>query len=171
MQLRAGAAAHLGAVRPVRGLRMSDTRGLLSRITDLRQRLAQAQGLLQEAGSAASALHAVGPDGTDRTERLERDVTAGARVQELLDGSLRQIAGAISGEDAIRPTQLTTRAKRLLERGREPVGRLRQLADEPTVTADADDPLARGVRRAAAMTESAIRLVQAFPESPSAQLR
>jgi hypothetical protein len=149
---------------------MSDTRGLLSRITDLRQRLTQAQGLLQEAGTAAVALQS--PPGTDLTERLEREVVAGARVQALLDGSLRQIAGALSGEDAIRPTQLTARAKRLLERGRELVGRLRRLADDPAVTATGpDDPLARGVRQAAAMTESAVRLVQAFPVSPSAQLR
>jgi HD-GYP domain-containing protein (c-di-GMP phosphodiesterase class II) len=141
---------------------MSDTRGLLSRITDLRQRLAQAQGLFAEGG----------PAGTDLAERLEHEVLAGGRVQALLDGSLRQIAGALSGEDAIRPTQLTARARRLLERGRELVGRLQSLADDPALPADdPDDPLVRGVRSAAAMTESAVRLVQAFPESPSAQLR
>src|SRR5205085_669705 len=37
--------------------------------------------------------------------------------------------------------------------------------------AEADDPLAQGVRAAAAMTETAVRLVQAFPDAPSAQLR
>ncbi len=153
---------------------MSDTQGILARISDLRQRLAQAQGLLQEAGSAAAALHDPPRTaaGTDLTERLEREVLAGRRVQELLDGSLRQIAGALTGEDGIRPTQLTARARRLLERGRELVGRLQQLADDPVLPADdPDDPLARGVRSAAAMTESAVRLVQAFPEAPSAQLR
>src|SRR5918912_1129857 len=154
---------------------MSDTRALLNRISDLRQRLAQAQGLLQEAGTAAAVLHDP-PRGaaaaTDLTERLEREVLAGRRVQELLDGSLRQLAGALTGEDGIRPTQLTARARRLLERGRELVGRLRQLADDPVLPADdPDDPLARGVPVAAAMTESAVRLVQAFPEAPSAQLR
>src|SRR4051812_40870274 len=148
--------------------RMSDTRGLLSRITDLRQRLSQAQGQLPEGVAGRSEAAAV----VDLAERLEREVLAGGRVQALLDGSLRQIAGALSGEDAVRPTQLTARARRLLERARELVGRLRPLADDPVLPADdLDDPLVRGVRSAAAMTESAVRLVQAFPESPSAQLR
>src|SRR5437763_8253572 len=86
--------------------RMSDTRALLSRITDLRKRLAQAQGLLLEAGATAAAVKDA-PPGTDLAEQLERDVIAGGRVQELLDGSLRQIAGALRGEDmSLRPTQL-----------------------------------------------------------------
>src|SRR5207244_2422261 len=142
---------------------------LLSRITDLRRRLASAQGLLQEAGATVAAQS---KPGTDLTERLEREVVAGGRVQELLDGSLRQIAGALSGEDVVRPTHLTARARRLLERARELVGRLKPLAIDPALPADdPDDPLVRGVRRAAAVTEAAVRLVQAFPESPGGQLR
>jgi hypothetical protein len=150
---------------------MSDTRALLSRITDLRRRLAQAQGLLLEAGAVASAAHDA-PAGTDLAERLERDVLAGGRVQQLLDGSLRQIAGALRGDDSVRPTQLTARARRLLERARDLVGRLKPLASDPALPADdPDDPLVRGVRNAAAVTEAAVRLVQAFPDSPGGQLR
>src|SRR5437764_939993 len=53
-------------------------------------------------------------------------------------------------------------------------GLLSRVTDPPQRPApadDLDDPLVRGVRSAAAMTESAVRFVQAFPESPSAQLR
>ena len=125
---------------------MSDTRALLSRITDLRKRLANAQGLLLEAGATAAAAQDA-PPGTDLAERLERDVIAGGRVQQLLDGSLRQIAGALKGEDTVRPTQLTARARRLLEWARELVGRLKPLAVDPVLPAnDPDDPLVRGVR-------------------------
>jgi HD-GYP domain-containing protein (c-di-GMP phosphodiesterase class II) len=150
---------------------MSDTRALLARITDLRRRLANAQGLLLEAGATASAVQEA-PPGTDLAEKLEREVIAGGRVQQLLDGSLRQIAGALKGEDTVRPTQLTARARRLLERARELVRCLKPLAADPILPAnDADDPLVRGVRTAAAVTEAAVRLVQAFPESPGVQLR
>jgi HD domain len=150
---------------------MSDTRALISRITDLRKRLANAQGLLLEAGATAAAAQDA-PRGTDLAERLERDVIAGGRVQQLLEGSLRQIAGALKGEDTVRPTQLTARARRLLERAREIVGQIKPLASDPALPAnDPDDPLVRGVRAAAAVTEAAVRLVQAFPESPGMQLR
>src|SRR5207302_347161 len=150
---------------------MSDTRALLARITDLRRRLANAQGLLLEAGATAAAAHDA-PPGTDLAERLEREVLAGGRVQQLLDGSLRQIAGALKGEDTVRPTQLTARARRLLEQARELVSRLKPLAVDPALPHDDPDaPLVRGVRTAAAVTEAAVRLVQAFPESPGAQLR
>ncbi|HEX4590247.1 MAG TPA: hypothetical protein VH120_09990, partial [Gemmataceae bacterium] len=150
---------------------MSDTRALLARITDLRRRLANAQGLLLEAGATAAAAQDA-PRGTDLAEKLERDVIVGGRVQQLLDGSLRQIAGALKGEDSVKPTQLTARARRLLERAKELVGRLKQLAGDPVLPPnDPDEPLVRGIRAAAAVTESAVKLVQAFPESPGVQLR
>src|SRR5262245_27272035 len=153
-----------------RGRRMSDTRGLLQRITALRQRLNQAQGMLQEAGATAANLLAA-PKAPDLAEKLEEQVAAGARVQALLDGSLRQIAGVLDGEAGIRPTQLTTRVRRLLERGRELLHRLRSLAQDPAMTDDVDDPLVHCVRSATAMLETGMRFVQAFPDAPSAQLR
>jgi hypothetical protein len=150
---------------------MSDTRALLARIIDLRRRLASAQGLLLEAGATATAAQEA-PPGTDLAEKLERDVIAGGRVQQLLEGSIRQIAGAIKGEDTVRPIQLTSRARRLLERAMELVGRLKAVAADSAVQAnDSDDPLVRGIRAAGAVTESAVKLVQAFPESPGVQLR
>src|SRR5262245_15761010 len=88
------------------GARMTDTRGLLQRITALRQRLDQAQGTLREAGAAAAVLLATA-NTPGLTERLEESVAAGTKVQALLDSSLRQIAGVLAGEDGIRPTRLT----------------------------------------------------------------
>lgn len=149
---------------------MSDTRALLARITDLRRRLAHAQGLLLEAGATAAAAKDAHPN-VDVAVSLEREVVIGGRVQELLDGSLRQIAVALRGDDAVRPTQLTARARRLLEQAKELVARLKPLAADPVLPDDADDPLVRGVRSAAAVTEAAVRLVQAFPDSAGGQLR
>src|SRR5262245_13120744 len=149
---------------------MSDTRGLLKRITALRQRLDQAQGMLQEAGATAAKLLSQTAS-ADLPDRLEQEVATGARVQALLDSSLRQIADVLDGGDGIRPTHLTAKVRRLLERGRELVHRLRRLADDRLLPDDVDDPLVQGVRSAAAMLESALRFVQAFPDSPSAQLR
>jgi len=65
---------------------------------------------------------------------------------------------------------LTARARRVLERGRDLLGRLRSLAaglDAHTVS----DPLVYMHRETMSMTETALRMVQAFPNAPSAQLR
>jgi len=146
---------------------MDNNDDLLARITALRQRLEQAQGLLREASASLPETPAA-----DLAEQLEKEVVASTRVQSLLDGSLRQIAGALSGEDCIHPTHLTARARELLERGRGMVLELRKLADDPIVSSDdPDDPLVQGVRRTSAMVESALRFIQAFPNAPSGQLR
>jgi hypothetical protein len=146
---------------------MADGDGLLARIQALRQRLEQAQGLLREASAVLPSTPAA-----ELADQLEREVYAGTRVQALLDGSLRQIAGALNGEDRIRPSQLTARARQLLERGRVLLLDLRRIADDPLVLDDdPDDPLVQGIRRTSAMLESALRFVQAFPDAPSSQLR
>src|SRR5262249_46391889 len=151
-------------------LNMSDTRVLLGKITELRQRMGKGEGL------TAAAL--LGGD-TDEPgdESLDSQIADGERRQALLDASLRQLSDGISGNE-IRPTRLIGRARHLLERGRELVGQLRHLADEPllikgdSVSEDSsDDPLLLSFRETSSMTESALRLVQAFPDAPSAQLR
>ena len=155
---------------------MSDTRVLLGKITELRQRLAQVQGLVGEASRSAAAL--LGPDAAAPADApLEVRLADGERRQALLDASLRQLADGMSGNE-IRPTRLIGRTRHLLERGRELVGRLRHLADEallikgdPVSDDSSEDPLLQTFRDTAAMTESALRLVQAFPDAPSAQLR
>jgi HD-GYP domain-containing protein (c-di-GMP phosphodiesterase class II) len=145
---------------------------ILSKIAALRQRLEQAQGLVRDAGSAADSLLAAGADQAGSVSQLERKVAAGARQHALLDSSLRQLPGVLaSGEMAILPSQLTARACRLLKRGRELLGQLRSLTDEPLLQEDAPGPLAVRHREIAGMIDAVLRTVQAFPEAPSAQLR
>jgi hypothetical protein len=150
---------------------MTETQALLGKIAALRQRLEQAQGLVTEAGSAAAAL--AGGDG-GRLEVLRRRAAAGAEHDALVDASLRQLGGDTPAQPL--PTQLTARARRVIERGRELLARLRPLADhlEPRPQSPQHpeaDPLARLYRDTAAMADSALRMVQALPDAPSAQLK
>jgi HD-GYP domain-containing protein (c-di-GMP phosphodiesterase class II) len=136
---------------------MKDTQELLSKIAALRQQLEQARG--------------TGPArGTGRLWRLEGQVAAGARHSHLLDGALRQLP-ATPDEAPTLPRQLTARAHRLLLRGRDLLDQLRRMADEPHLAPESADPLAVHYRETAAMADVALRLVQAFPDAPSAQLR
>jgi hypothetical protein len=150
---------------------MSDTRALLGKVRDLRQRLSQVQGLVGEANKAAAALLAPEADAP-----LEERLSEGARRQALLDASIKQLSDESAGNE-IRPTRLIGKVRQQLERGRELVTRLKKLAEEPIVSqgdpdgTEGDDPLLHAYRETAAMTESTLRLVQAFPDAPSAQLR
>src|SRR5262249_24427410 len=107
---------------------MSDTQMLLSKISALRQRLEQAQGLAREAGAAVAGL--VETDGGERLARLERQSAAGSDNAALFDGVLRQLVEAPppGGEATAMPARLTARARRILERGRELLLALRSLA-------------------------------------------
>ena len=147
---------------------------LLGKIRELRQRLSQVQGLVGEASKTASAL--LGAEVSDDAP-LEEKIAEGARRQALLDSSIRQLTDESNSSD-IRPTRLIVKVRQQLERGRELVGKLRRLAEDPLISqgdpvigADADDPLLHAYRETAAMTESTLRLVQAFPDSPSSQMR
>jgi HD-GYP domain-containing protein (c-di-GMP phosphodiesterase class II) len=138
---------------------MTETQLLLSKISALRQRLEQAQGLAQEAESAA---------GANRVALLGRQVAAGRDHDALLDSSLRQL-----GDSPAAPARLgllTSRARRLLERGRDLLSALRGLGDRLSPDTAAE-PLTAHYRDTAALTDTTLRLVQAFPESPSAQMR
>src|SRR4051794_41082492 len=104
---------------------MSETQTLLGKIAALRQRLEQAQGLANEAGSAAAAL--AGDDGA-RLEVLQRKAEAGAEHDSLVDASLRHLVSE-AAPTTVLPAQLTARARRVIERGRELLARLRPLAD------------------------------------------
>ena len=148
---------------------MTETQTLVAKITAIRQRLEQAQGLANEAGSAAAAL--VNGDGA-RLETLRHKVEAGAEHDALVDASLRQLTDTEAAPVHVFPTQLTARARRVIERGRELLAQLRPLADplESEVTSPghpAADPLARLYRETAAMTDTTLRMVQAFPNAPS----
>jgi HD-GYP domain-containing protein (c-di-GMP phosphodiesterase class II) len=146
---------------------MTDTQELLGKIAALRRRLQQAQGLAQEAGSAAAAL--AGGAGM-HLKTLERFVEAGA----VHDAGVDEIARAARPRDepGTMPRQLTARARRSLERGRQLLDQLRLLADTfaAMVEADRADPLAVYYRATAAMTDTALRMVPHFPDGPAAQL-
>ncbi len=150
---------------------MSGTQVLLSRIAALRQQLEQAQSpqaeptSLQDTRASAS-----------RLRQLEQHVTNGSRQTTLLDSTLRQMNAESSGPDsAVLPRQLTASARRLLEHGRKLLTQLRSLADTLDATLHPDgsgaDPLAEYYRSTAAMADTTLRMVQAFPDAPSAQLR
>ena len=152
---------------------MSDARALLGKIRDLRQRLAQVQGLVGEANRAAASL-ASGGD-LESESSIDGRLPEGADRQALLNASVRQLSNESSGEE-IRPTRLIEKVRVQLERGRELIGRLKTLADEKILaegdpSLDNDDTLLRAYRDTASMTESTLRLVQAFPDSPTSQMR
>jgi HD-GYP domain-containing protein (c-di-GMP phosphodiesterase class II) len=150
---------------------MTDTQVLLGKIAALRQRLEQAQGLAREAGSAVAALTEDIQGERGRTWRLERRVAAAAEDAFVLDGSLRQLAEVATGAGPATtlPHQLTARARRVLERAGELLDQLRSLADQ--FEAQTSDPLEAFYRGTTAMTETVLRVVQAFPDSASGQLR
>src|SRR5207248_6112676 len=109
-----------------------------------------------------------GVDESDSLQRLQSQIEAGTQQTLLLDRTLRRLTETEATSPL--PRELTRRARRALELGRGLLGQLRALAEElDNDNADAD-PLARLYGDTVAMTDSALRLVQAFPDSPSAQL-
>src|SRR5262245_43722501 len=152
--------------------RMSDTGALLNDIAALRQRLKQAEGLADSANAAAASLLEDAPCGPARVHHLERCIRDGARQTALLDGTLHQLRAVapVAAQPAVLPTQLTARAHRLLKKGRDLLSKLRTMGDEPLLE-DAVAPLAVRYRELMAMTYTALQTVQAYPNSPSAQLR
>jgi hypothetical protein len=153
---------------------MSETHALLGKITALRKRLEQARGLADEAGSAAAALASGGVS-------FEELVAAGAAHDAELDRAVRPLTEVL-GADAPQPLprQLTSRARRALERGRDLLTRLRSLADAfepPPASAaggwllDRGDPLTLLYRETAAIADTSLRMVPLFPDTATAQLR
>ena len=127
---------------------MSDTRALLDRITSFRERLQQEA--VDPNALAPKALAENGP---------------------ALSQSLRTLAGDVATESAF-PKTLTMRTRQLLEEARELVTTQREVSANPFLR-EADEPtaLAKHHRETVALTESALRLVQAYPDSASAQVR
>jgi HD-GYP domain-containing protein (c-di-GMP phosphodiesterase class II) len=113
-------------------------------------------------------------------DQLTTRVTAGLQQNVLLDGSLRRMADpAEPTAEARLPRHLTARARRMLEHSRELIAALRRLGERLAKsiefaveeTARESDPLVRLFRETVAMADTSLRLVQAFPDAPSAQLR
>lgn len=159
---------------------MNDTQALLDKITALRQRLEQARGLVDDAGSAAASLVQERGNKDVAPWNLERQARAGAQADSLLDVLLRPLAGAPGLERL--PGQLTARARWLLERVRELLARLRTLGDdlarvpppdqgEERALSEEDEPLTAWYRATVAMADAALRMIGTFPDAPSTQLR
>jgi HD-GYP domain-containing protein (c-di-GMP phosphodiesterase class II) len=112
-----------------------------------------------------------------RLQRLERQVSIGTQQTLFLDSALRQLTPAPPVSATALPRQLTARARRILEQGRALLEQLRRLAEEfdpidESTEGPADaDPLARRYHETAAMADTALRMLQAFPDAASVQLR
>lgn len=160
---------------------MSETRVLLGKIQALRQRLEQAQGLANEARTAAAALVEEPNGGGRRLATFERLVEENNEHDHQLDGLVRPLTALVhNDEPRVLPRQLTSRARRALERGRELLLHLRQLADAfdrmeegdaPPPLFERGDPLARLYRETIALSDTALRMIPLFPETTSAQLK
>lgn len=156
---------------------MTETQALLGKITALRQRLEQAQKLASEATSAATRLLGAPAVAASPLAVLERRVGAAAEHDAAVDAVARTVAPDVDAPPL--PRQLTMRARRVLERGRDLLGRLRDLSDcfaapldEPGEVRlfDRADPLTWFYRETASMTDTSLRLVPLFPQTASAQL-
>ncbi len=143
---------------------MSETQVLLGRIVSLRQRLEQSHEQARKTAASAAGALAVGPA---RVGALQRVASEGAEHARLLD-TVRP-AGAPQGPGCDVPAVLTARARRCLERGRDLFQAVRDLADDPEVQDGAGIASALH-REATGLTDAALRMLQALPDSPGAQL-
>jgi len=151
--------------------KMSETQALLSRIVSLRQRLEQARGLARAAGANAADILA-GPEipaGPARVAVLEEALAEGKDHGHHLDHAVRPLTSSREPGPSL-PAQLTARARRALERGRDLFQALRGLADEPVVREPGSVASAL-YGETSALTDSALRMVQGLPDSPALQLQ
>jgi HD-GYP domain-containing protein (c-di-GMP phosphodiesterase class II) len=167
---------------------MSETQVLLTRITALRQQLERATELTKDAHATGAAWLEADTGQEDGMRCLERHVAEGSTQSLLLDSALRQLTPASAVQDAAPlPRQLTARTRRILEQGRELLNQLRVLADalEPDQETGRDGdprvpdtpleqhwkgPFTRRYQETVAMANTALRIVQAFPDAATAQL-
>ncbi len=149
---------------------MSDTRTLLLKIQEFRQRLDALPRLVAEPVRVADVGDAPSP------ERLPGKIAAGSRTQAILEQSIRHLATAEPLKASV-PNQLTSRARRLIAEASELVACLKKLADDallsgpPSDQQEQADPLAIWFRETAAMMGPAVRMAQSLPDSASEQLR
>ena len=149
---------------------MSDTRMLLQKIQAFRQRLDALPRLVAEPIMVAA--DNVAPSENKVTDKI----AAGSRTQAILEQSIRHLNDSETPPPV--PTQLTARARRILEEAKGLIGYLRSLADDPLLAgpspeqqSDETDPLAIWFRETSALMGPAVRLAQSLPDAPSEQLR
>jgi HD-GYP domain-containing protein (c-di-GMP phosphodiesterase class II) len=146
---------------------MSETQVLLGRIAALRKRLSES------VVSNAAPL---------QLAEAVRQADEGAAHDVLVDAAVRPATARAEPVSETRPRQVTARARRVLERGRDLLGTLRALSDIFPFSAGEDDsaghgvfdrhhPLAMLYRETAAMTDASLRLVAMFPDSATAQMQ
>ena len=137
---------------------MGDARGLLDRISAFRQRLDAAPRIAPETAQSLA------------------EPPPAASAPEAFRQTLRQITGAAAVNEGPLP-QLTTRAHRLLGTAKTLLDRQRAFTADPLFAGlvaanDLDpDPLVPYHRETVAVMDSAVRLAQVFPDSPSVQLK
>jgi HD-GYP domain-containing protein (c-di-GMP phosphodiesterase class II) len=147
---------------------MTDTKEILKKIAALRVRLDQARN--QPAAGAPPLSSPEEPQQRNAAADLDAKVRAGAWHNALIDTTLRQISGEASTAPPM-PPRLTARGARILKRGRELLGQLRDMLEDPLLRADEHDPLTVLHVEISSMLDVLLRTVQAFPPSASAQLR
>ena len=131
---------------------MSDTRGLLDRISAFRNRLGTRSGATVEVAETS---------------------VAGAEP-EAFRQTLRQITGAAALAESTVPPQLTSRARQLLQSARDLLGRQRKFTADPVFTGisgDESDPIVAYHHETTSVMDSAVRMAQVFPDSPTVQLK
>jgi HD-GYP domain-containing protein (c-di-GMP phosphodiesterase class II) len=155
---------------------MTDGQTLLKRIAALRQQLEDTQDVCLQTSDASEPVDAA------RIRRLEQQISLGGEEIGLLSSNLRQLSPTAPIVDATSlPKQFTSRARQALEHSRRLLDRLRPLADEFASVATEDlvqtgangesSPFADRYNETTAMVEVVLRMIQAFPDSPTAQLR
>jgi hypothetical protein len=143
---------------------MSETKELLEKIAALRQRLGAEPPLPVPRAADAPQVR------IDPPHDVGESVRRGAWHSRLIDRSLRPHDPAVQAPPML-PARLTASGARLLKKGRDLLQALRAMADEPVLQADPHGPLAEAHAAAAGMIDTILRSVQAFPPSPSEQLR
>lgn len=136
---------------------MSDTRGLLDRISAFRQRLDATPNLVPDAAA------------------VEGEPGAVADAAEAFRQSVRVIAGAAEPAERGPLPQFTDRAKALLAGAKQLLDRQRAFTADPLYAGaageKAPDALVGYHRETVAVLDSVVRLARAFPDSAAAQLK
>jgi hypothetical protein len=141
---------------------MSDTQALLDRIAALRRRLETASASAREA--RASTVAALPDPSGWHLGRLNEEREFGLSLDEVL-----RPMEAPAPTPRVLPRQLTARARRVVEQGRELLHALRHLGAGSPCTRPGGT-LAGLYRETSAITETALRLVQFLPDSVSGQM-
>lgn len=148
---------------------MSGARELLGKIVALRQRLEQVQGLAREASSAAVSIMQKHGTGLSQLWTLEQQVDQNQEQGRALEAATKPALPPQQSTSEM-PKELTARARRVLQKGRELILALRELDQEPALK-EAGSPKARYYHQTLHLTETTLRMAQLLPDSVSGQLQ